>query len=199
MLWLNAAAEPLSPINTVTSISSRWLTGSVIILSLVKTRPLGFQVSPFSLPSRHIHHGTGAEVLLLPLEVDAKTTQKKEKVGSVGWTQRATRPGARSLSGGGRGKEEKCARGPWVESSLCDTVQHISSSWKCGVIPRLSMGVPPCFFFHHRGVRWGTGSLLHKYLPWHRLWMEPGVVGAGGTVRTGLPCRLIPHFKSVDW
>lgn len=182
----------------------RWLKASVIILSLVKT---AYRISSVSFYTPEPPHSSWdqAEVLLRPLEEDAKKKKKEKEKLSVGWTQRATNPKTHSPEG----REEKSKRNARRGVSRAVLSQLILTHFNT-LHPLGNSGLSPrrygrtYVFFHHRGVRWGTGSQIHKYS--QRLWMDPGGVNTGGgTSHTGAerrsfspPCSLLGyHCESV--
>lgn len=129
----------------------RWLKGSVIILSLVKT---GSRISSVSFYTPEPPHSScdWAEVLLRPLEVDAKTKS-------------SVRDGLRVQLAPIRsqwwGEKVKCAPGHESRAFLPSCWTHFIH-WKLRVIP--GRYGRTYVFLHHREVRWGPVSYLHKYL-----------------------------------
>lgn len=116
----------------------RWLKGSVIILSLVK---MGSRISSVSFYTPRPPHSSWdwADVLLRPLEVDAKNKS---------WVWDGLRGQLAPVDSLGEKKNRKMRVGPWVESSSLytfDTVQHISSTGNSGLSHDV-MGVTTRFF-----------------------------------------------------
>lgn len=129
----------------------RWLKGSVIILSLVKTGSRISSVSFYTPEPPHSSWDRGWSFIA------AARGGCKNK--SWVWDGlRGQLAPILSLSQGGRKKRKKKRKmraGAWV-APLCSVLTQFNIHWKLRVIPRRAGRT--YVSLHHRGVRWGTGS-----------------------------------------